>query len=951
PMTPASPARILLVQGLFFVAGFCGLIYESIWSHYLKLLLGHAAYAQAVVLVVFVGGLALGAWLTGRWSERIRHPVLWYVAIEAAVAIAAFCFHPVFGKVAAWASNWALPTLCAAAGPCWASWAIAAALILPAAILLGATFPLMSAGVIRLGARPGRGLSLLYFLNSAGAALGVLASGFLLIPTLGLPGTLLVAGILNAFVAIAAYAAMRKSGGDAAQPAVAAATPETAAHPRDLQLLLAVAALTGLSSFIYEVVWIRMLTLVLGAATHAFELMLAPFIFGLALGAWWIRDRIERSGDAVLLLARIQILMGVLALATLPLYAASFEAMAWALRALGRSAEGYTLFNLASITLAGAVMLPAAMCAGMTLPLITAVLLNRGHGERRVGQVYGINTFGAIAGVLLTVHVLIPALGLKWSLAFGATVDIVLGVALWWIASGRSTAVPAAWSGASRPLLAGVAALALAWTVIVPLRTPLEPQRMASGVFRFGQPRLDPGHRVVFHRDGKTATITVIEGPGGWRSLITNGKVDGAAHPQARLVTNDDHTMVLLGALGPIHHPEAKSAAVIGLGTGTSSAVLLAAPRIEQVDTIEIEPMMVEAARLFSPRNAAVFEDRRSRIVIDDARAHFSRSPVRYDLVVSEPSNPWVSGVSGLFTQEFYRHVHAHLSDGGHFLQWLHLSEASPEMVASILRAFTAVFPEFRAYQTNGADIVLVARKDGVRPELQVAALDRMPAMQQHLLHIGISSHAVLAAHDAGPADALKALFQSYASPANSDFSPYVDNRAASDRFRRDAAQVLFALRQAPVPLLDFNRGVAGHAGPVAIAQDTMAPQLRAAAAGTQGLRYLKGQALEPLERAQLGALQLDYAVVRGWSANCGFPKETGLPWGPVVRVAANLNPAVAPADASAWWQALDQRCAASLGPAQRAWLQLFAATGARDAQASASAADSVLQLDAQLTD
>jgi len=140
------------------------------------------------------------------------------------------------------------------------------------------------------------------------------------------------------------------------------------------------------------------------------------------------------------------------------------------------------------------------------------------------------------------------------------------------------------------------------------------------------------------------------EQSGGTRALITNGKSDGVTHPHGRSVTLDDHTTILLGALGPIHHPKGQTAAVIGLGTGTSSAVLLESQAIRQLDTIEIEPMVVEAAQLFRPRNAKVFDDPRSRIVIDDARAHFSKTRARYDIVVSEPSNPWVSGVAGLFT-------------------------------------------------------------------------------------------------------------------------------------------------------------------------------------------------------------------------------------------------------------------------------------------------------------
>ena len=936
------------LYAIFFVSGFCGLIYESIWSHYLKLLLGHASYAQAVVLVVFVGGLALGAWMTGRFSERIRQPILWYAAIEAAVAVTAFAFQGVFEDVCAWASSEVLPAMCTAPGPCMASWWIAAALILPPAILLGTTFPLMSAGVIRLGAQPGRGLSLLYFLNSLGAALGVLAPGFLLIPLIGLPGTLLVAGSLNAFVALAAYLAVRPFGAEPAAPG-ANAQRTTAPSGRNVRLLLAVAALTGLSSFIYEVVWIRMLTLVLGAATHAFELMLAPFILGIALGAWWIRNRIESSGDALRLLARIQILMGLLAVATLPLYAASFDAMAWSLRALARASEGYTLFNLASLTFAAAIMLPATICAGMTLPLITAVLLRDGHGERQVGQVYGINTFGAIAGVLVAVHLLIPALGLKWSLALGAAIDVVLGIVLWNMATDRgASAVRSGWR--PRAVLAGAAVASLAWLVALPLTTALEPNLLASGVFRHGVARLQHDQKVLFHRDGRTATVSVVEKLGGERSLLTNGKVDGATDPVGTKLTGDDTTMVMLGALGPIHHPEARTAAVIGLGTGTTSAVLLGSPKLERVDTIEIEPLMADAAQLFRPRNAAVFDDPRSRIVIDDARAHFSRTPARYDLIVSEPSNPWVSGVSGLFTTEFYGHVAAHLAPDGHFVQWLQLYEMSPQTAGSILRAFSAVFPIYRAYLTNNFDVVLVARNDAKMPELQAAALDGMQQMQQHLVRVGMTSASMVAALDAGRGNAIQLLANSFGAPPNSDFFPYVDHHAAGDRFRGETARQLFTLRESPVPLLDFAPDTKPITTPVGATTRQMPDHVAFMAAGQQGLRYLQGLRLTPEEMVQVAPLHLEYAAVRAWVANCKFPAETGLPWQAMVRVAGSINPAVPAADASGWWTSVATRCRGALSAPQRAWVDLFTATGARNADLSGRHADVVLALDTQLT-
>ena len=314
--TPCTPPLRYALYGLFAVSGFCGLIYESIWSHYLRNYLGHAAHGQTVVLVIFVGGLALGAWLAGRYTERLREPLLAYAAAEIFIGLFAFVFHPLFVGFTGWAYDTLLPAVCGASGWCATQWVTAALLIVGPAIALGATFPWMVAGVLRRYPQsPGHEISVLYFLNSLGAVFGVLASAFVFIPSLGLPGTVMLAGALNrrhrrrclrasrgrreraqrrsttTEVAAGVARAVRGKSAkrDRAPPAAGAVAERVPPAPpvaaKSLVVtFLAVAALTGLSSFIYEIVWIRMLVLVLGASTHAFELMLAAFILGLARG-------------------------------------------------------------------------------------------------------------------------------------------------------------------------------------------------------------------------------------------------------------------------------------------------------------------------------------------------------------------------------------------------------------------------------------------------------------------------------------------------------------------------------------------------------------------------------------------------------------------------------------------------------------------------------------------
>src|SRR6266478_112718 len=413
---------------LFTVSGFAGLIYESIWSHYLKLFLGHAAYAQTLVLALFMGGMAIGSWLCSRGSAGWGNLLRGYALAEGLIGLAALSFHPIFVAATDLAYASILPALGGEIPATLFKWTLAGLLILPQSVLLGMTFPLMSAGLIRrYPAAPGESLAMLYFTNSLGASIGVLTSGFVMIEKLGLPGTVQSAGALN----LALAAAVWLLAGGAEQPMRvrpdAGRGPETTAPFR---LFLAVALLTGAASFAFEIGWIRMLSLVLGSSTHSFELMLSAFILGIACGGYWVRRRIDSLAEPVRFLGVVLVTMGLLALATLPLYGQMFGLMKSVMNALAKTDTGYTLFLLSSHGIALAIMFPATFCAGMTLPLITFALL--GHGEKAIGAVYSANTLGSILGVFAAAHIGMPLLGLKGLISAGAALDVALGLVLLW---------------------------------------------------------------------------------------------------------------------------------------------------------------------------------------------------------------------------------------------------------------------------------------------------------------------------------------------------------------------------------------------------------------------------------------------------------------------------------------------------------------------------------------
>lgn len=782
---------------IFTLSGFSGLIYESIWTHYLKLFLGHAAWAQTIVLAIFMGGMALGAWLCSRYSRRWPRLLLAYALAEGLVGLMALGFHYLFSGFMSLSYDTVIPMLGGGLQVDLYKWLSAGLIILPQSILLGMSFPLMSGGLIRrCPEAPGHTLAMLYFTNSIGAAVGILVAGFVFLDWFGLPGTMQCAGVIN--ISLALLVAWR-AGRDADGGEVTGTGRGEAALDIWTRLLPAAALITGLASFIYEIAWIRMLSLVLSSSTHSFELMLSAFILGLALGGLWVRRRIDRLRDGLMFLARVQIAMGLLAFTTLLIYGQSFSFMEWLMAGLPRDDQGYLLFNIASSAMAMAIMVPVTFCAGMTLPLITFILFARGQGEQAIGRVYAVNTAGAILGVMLAVHIGLPLLGLKGLLAAGAILDIALGLAIWWLRQRELRApAPGAVTGG---IIVAAAALFLV--------TDMDRYAMASGVYRGGKV-LDPSQfEILLHRDGKSASVSLTRGPDHVTGIRTNGKVDASIyHGPLDIHTSDEATMVLAAALPLLYRPNADRAANIGMGSGLTTHALMYGDRLQQVDTIEIEAFMVEAARQFGPRVERAWSDPRSVIHIDDAKTFFAGHGQRYDFIISEPSNPWVSGIASLFTREFYHHVSRYLQPDGILVQWLQLYETDMALVASVIKALTSRFPHYAIFSPNDTDILILASME--QPLAMPATLGALPAaLREPLASVDIHSIGDLQGRYLGNRRSLHPLFMQYDVPANSDYYPFLDLNAARSRFlghqatqlirlRTQAAQYLALLEQRP---------------------------------------------------------------------------------------------------------------------------------------------------------
>jgi len=755
-----------------------------------------------------------------------------------------------------------------------------------------------------------------------------------LIDLVGLPGTTLTAGLLNIALALVVWLVVRDQAEPPKPSPDGSARAATRAFIDPVARWFAIAAfLTGAASFMYELGWIRMLSLVLGSSTHSFELMLSAFIFGLAFGGLYVRKRIERIADPERYLGTIMLIMGVLAALTVPACNLMYDVMAWALRTFKQTEGGYVAFNTLSQSIAMLIMFPATFCAGMTLPVLTHALMRRGTGEKAIGAIYCANTLGAIAGVLLAVHLLLPLVGVRGVILTGAGIHISLGLSR---LAARGWRQPAHILAIS----AGVAVFALTATF-----GALDPLRVASGVYRTGIARLPVNSQVIYLHDGKTATVTLHESAGRV-TIATNGKPDAGVQMGPGEAGEDEATMVLAAAIPLSLQPGAKRVANIGFGSGVTTHTLLASPELQHLDTIEIEPSMVDAAHLgFGARIHNVFEDPRSHVVYEDAKTFFAASHEPYDLIVSEPSNPWVSGVASLFSDEFYGRMVQYLRPDGYFVQWVQIYETDIGVVASILKALSRHFGAYAIYTLNESDMLIVATPAAALSPPSERFLE-WPMMRAELDRIGVQSLADLQMRLIGDNRTLGPLFREVPVPANSDFFPFVDLNAPRLRFMGANAFALPRLTRVSIPVLDLLRAD-NVVGPTAMPSEHSKLPRHALVRHALALR----RALSSGRLDELDTMSAVYVLLLRTSATqCADPHVQDT-WRMAARnvsamTASYLSPTEL-ADVSSNIRSMP--CYRESGP-HRAWADLLAAVAARNAAEMVSIGDRLLETTSSLS-
>jgi spermidine synthase len=748
-MVTVSPARqeragsysstsLWLISLCFIFSGATGLIYEVLWARMLGLVFGATTFAISAVLAAFMGGLALGSALAGRLAARIKRPLRAYGIIEILIALYALLVPVLFRWI-----DYLYAILWEQFRPGFYSFSLwrfvlSSAVLLIPTTLMGATLPVLSAALLRSPAHTEASVTRLYSFNLVGAIFGTLSAGFLLLPLLGVRATIYTAAVINIIIGIFAFIIDRRDAQTTTSDDEVAQTfdEETRARnalPEDegvsleenvsrqdlgsvetgsTKFWLLCAGVSGFVTISTQVAWTRLLTMVIGSSTYAFSMVVALFILGLYGGAYFVGRRknaenLRRAMMKVELDTAISLYVSIWIVNLMPLLlitlGTGFKLSSWG-----------GLLALQTFVAAMLILIPAFLM-GMVMPLVLMWASNQGRDSvRLVGKSYAVNTLGAIAGAFFTGFILIPKASTRFTIICAAALCIIVaGIA--YLPAGENV------DRAVRRTLAISMSLVLI-IALVPLSPYFRVADLSVGAYdglvrvlaksRFGggeaeeEKRGPEKHELLMYKEGPTATVSVRE-DWGIRSLAINGRTNASDK-------GDMPTQVILGQMPLLVAPRTDNGLIVGLASGVSVGSMLQS-EIKSLECVELEPTTIEASRFFEHVNNRPLEDARMRLIIDDARTYLRVTPARYDMIVSEPSHPWVPGVANLFTKEFFELGRSRLRDDGVFVQWVQIYQLSTESLRSVLATYKSVFPHVLMFRVGGAtrgkDLILVGSR------------------------------------------------------------------------------------------------------------------------------------------------------------------------------------------------------------------------------------------------
>lgn len=740
-----SATTLRIIAACFILSGATGLIYEVLWARLLGLVFGATTLAVSTVLAAFMGGLALGSALAGRMAGKVRRPVRAYGLLEIGIAVYALAVPLLFSVVDnLYAIIWQHfhPSFFVFSS---LRFLLSCLMLLVPTTLMGATLPLLSAALTRssgLTSESATSVTRLYTRNLVGAICGCLAAGFLLLPLLGVRATIYAASLINIVIGLIAFFAdhpnsradatdvTEQSKGEPLESSSSkTATSAAADDPGGPRFWLFCAFVSGFVTISTQVAWTRILSMIIGSSTYAFSIVVALFLLGLSAGAFLIARR-GAVGKLRATMAKVELVTGLSLILSLAVVNRIPEILITAGLRLNISSWGGLL--VLQIFSVGLLVLLPAFLMGMVMPLVLLWTGNHSGSDsvRLVGRSYAVNTVGAIAGAFAAGFLLIPKVSTRFTIIIAAALCVVVAAVAYkprdkvkdkdlrrGLAAGLAVALIAAmFLFAPKMNLADLSIGAFDSLMRVIAKSRGEATEDASS-------RPGPAvHKLLMYEEGPTSTVSVRQD---WDiiSMAINGRTNASDR-------EDMPTQVMLGQLPLLLAPNTKNALVVGYATGVTAGSMLQSS-IESLECVELEPATIRGSRFFEHVNNKPLDDPRMRLIIDDARTYLRVTPARFDIIVSEPSHPWVPGVANLFTEEFFALGRDRLAEEGVFVQWLQIYQLSTDSLRSVLATFHRVFPHVTVFRVEGAtkgkDLLLIgSRRPLPLDQIMARARERM---------------------------------------------------------------------------------------------------------------------------------------------------------------------------------------------------------------------------------
>ena len=692
-----------IALGLFFFSGFSALIYEIVWARLLSLVFGTSIEAISAVITAFMFGLAIGSYFAGRHADYVRKHLSAYAITEILIGITSIILYFTITNLSYILNNSFFVDQGHVLTP--VIYILNFLLVAIPTTLMGATFPLITKFYIRNSSRIGLGIGTLYGINTFGAVMGTFVCGFYLIPTLGVMETNFLAAFISISLGIVALIVARHDRRKHIfniKIFMAKSRPNLAPL-KDMEILtvMIILLITGFASMAYEVAWTRFLVLTIGNSTYAFSAILTVFLFGIALGSFLLARVVDKCNDLFLVFAGLELGIFLFVAASLPF----MDDMPFVFQFLfNHLYSGFLSFELITFIIVLMLIFVPTVLMGAVFPVANKIITSKTDClGNSVGSSYSANTLGGIFGAFLTGFYYIPEFGVEKTVLFISSLSLFTALALIMQVKKLHSSVKTL----SVVFAGSFFAFYINWLPV------WNHNVLNRGIYAYADWFRDnfnesddlksfiaKRYDLKWFKEGKVGTVAVTD-IGSQLTLQINGKTEGSTGE------GDMRTQTMVAALPLMLNMNAENAAIIGLGTGISLGVAEQFP-LKKIDCIELSADVVKAAGYFKKWNHDAVNSPKVNMIMGDGRNYLTYTDKKYDVIINEPSNPWISGVSNLFTLEFFKVAAGRLKENGIMAQWIQLYNLPTKELKTLLNTYKEAFPYVSVWMFSTSDIIVL---------------------------------------------------------------------------------------------------------------------------------------------------------------------------------------------------------------------------------------------------